>query len=379
MCFVFLLFCAIRSDALRTLQASFNDQRTEHQQTIKVKAVSDELLNDKKIMNSRSFLTTRCMHLQTFKPMTLLVALVFLGCWISSDQSNKRTNVHAFVQLSSSVTTNQHSQLRVRNLAFAKLKNIHENLDEYTASSMSSERRRYLFTSAVMTSLSTLLLQSEPSYADIEGVVTPSFLNDPEVSAKISTDSEDTLSDKEGVTLYTTKSGLKYIELREGTGPSPKYGNFVSISYKGYIKLPGGKSTNSKLQEYDSDPSYLIKHGNGRIIPGLDEGLHTMKVGGKRRIIIPPKLGYVGPGVLGPIPEGPIGRFKLNKLLDEMIEVRGGNVVFDVELRSVVEDEADQGYYEDQSLTPEQFNTLRTNLQQKAKAARTGFDLLDSI
>lgn len=316
-----------------------------------------------------------------------MVALVFLGCWISSDQSNTRNNVHAFVPLSSSVTTNQRSQLRDRNLAFVKLKNIHENLDEYTgntdaytvSSSISSERRRNLFTSAVMTTLSTLLVQSEPSYADIEGVVTPSFLNDPEVSAQISTDSDDTLSDKEGVTLYTTKSGLKYIELKEGTGPSPKYGNFVSISYKAYIKLPDGKSTNSKLQEYDSDPSYLIKHGNGRILPGLDEGLHTMKVGGKRRIIIPPKLGYVGPGVLGPIPEGPLGRFKLNKLLDEMIEVRGGNVVFDVELRSVVEDEADQGYYEDQSLTPEQFNTLRTNLQQKAKAARTGFDLLDSI
>ena len=235
--------------------------------------------------------------------------------------------------------------------------------------------RRNFVSSTIMATLSTVLLTTQhpqPSYADIEGVVTPSFLNN-------GNDLPDQTNSEEGVTLYTTKSGLKYIELREGNGPSPKYGNFVSISYKAYVKLPEGKSTNSKLQEYDSDSAYLIKHGNGRIIPGLDEGLHTMKVGGKRRIIIPPKLGYVGPGVLGPLPEGPYGRYRLNKLLDEMIEVRGGNVVFDVELRSVVEDEADQGYYDDLSLSPEEFNTLRMNLQKRGKEANTGFDLLDSV
>ena len=243
-----------------------------------------------------------------------------------------------------------------------------------------SQRRRKILTSAILSSpLTSLLLQPpQPSHADIEGVVTPSFLSDPNVSAKVSTN--DNESKEEGVKLYTTKSGLKYIELREGNGKSPKYGNFVTISYKAYVKLPdGSKASNTKLQEFDSDVSYLIKHGNGRIIPGLDEGLHTMKEGGQRRIIIPPKLGYVGPGVLGPVPEGPIGRYKLNKLLDEMVEVRGGNVVFDVELRTVREDEADQGYYGDESLTPEQFNTLRVNLQQKAKESRSGFNLLDNI
>ena len=115
-----------------------------------------------------------------------------------------------------------------------------------------------------------------------------------------------------------------------------------------------------------------MKHGNGRTIPGLDEGLHTMKLGEKRRIIIPPKLGYVGPGVLGPLPASPLGRYKLNKLLEQMIEAKAGNVVVDVELKNIMDDEADQGYYEDDSMTPAEFNQLRDNLTAKAKENRDG-------
>mmetsp|Transcript_2061 Transcript_2061/g.2806 ORF Transcript_2061/g.2806 Transcript_2061/m.2806 type:complete len:326 (+) Transcript_2061:386-1363(+) len=255
------------------------------------------------------------------------------------------------------------------------------------SSNHDNERRQFLSsTLASFITTCTILNQPKPSYADIEGVVTPSFLKDPDVTA---TSTSTTNNNKEGVLLYTTKSGLRYIELKEGNGPSPKYGNLVSISYKAFIKLPESSklSKNSNLQEYDTDNAYLIKHGNGRIIPGLDEGLHTMKVGGKRRIIIPPKLGYVGPGVLGPLPESPYGRYKLNNLLDEMIAVRGGNVVFDVELKSVIVDEADQGYYEDDSISPEDFNTLRLNMQQNNKSQRdendggsgSGFDFFNEV
>jgi hypothetical protein len=52
-----------------------------------------------------------------------------------------------------------------------------------------------------------------------------------------------------------------------------------------------------------------------------------------------------------------------------MVAVRGGNVIFDVQLQSAMDDEADQGYYEDASLTPEQFDALRMNLQKKASDA----------
>merc|ERR1711862_208803 len=159
--------------------------------------------------------------------------------------------------------------------------------------------------------------------------------------------------------IYTTNSGLRFIEVKEGTGVMPNYGDLVTFSYKAFIKV-AGKDTKAEL--YDQDNAYLTKHGNGRLIPGLDEGLHTLKVGGKRRLIIPPKLGYIASG-LGPLPSGFIARGKLNSLLEKMIERQGGQVIMDIEMSGVVEDEADPGYYYDKALTPEQFNTLRNNIQ----------------
>jgi FKBP-type peptidyl-prolyl cis-trans isomerase len=174
-----------------------------------------------------------------------------------------------------------------------------------------------------------------------------------------------------GLKVYQTPSGLKYIDLQEGrsdgdgasSSGTPRYGQLLSISYQAYVTLPG-----KEPQRYDSVPSYVLKHGNGRLIAGLDEGLHTMHIGSKRRLLIPPKLGYVNPG-LGPIPELPWRRDKLNSLLDEMIEKRGGTIVIEVTLLGAMDDEADQGYYEDDSLTPEQFETLKQNLQRKGAEA----------
>lgn len=217
--------------------------------------------------------------------------------------------------------------------------------------SQPNSRRDFLSSSIV----STLTIPTIAN-ADIEGVATPSFSADPAKK-----------TEEEGVKLYKTGTGLKFIIMQEAPemAPSPRYGQLVTISYTNYISLP-----NKKLEKVDNDKNYLIKHGNGRIIPGLDEGLHTMKVGEKRRIIIPPKLGYIGPGVLGPLPASPLGRYQLNKLLEQMIDVKAGNVVVDVELKNIMNDEADQGYYEDDSLTPEEFNTLRDNLSEKARDAR---------
>lgn len=176
-----------------------------------------------------------------------------------------------------------------------------------------------------------------------------------------------------GVRLFTTKSGLKYIDLKEGDGIQPKYGNFCTIAFKASIKLPTNsknpEKSKSEPQEYYRDNAFLTKHGNGRIIPGLDEGLHTMKVGGTRRLIIPAKLGYIRSG-LGPIPDSPIARYKLSSLLDQMIELKGGNLVFDVTLKSVIPDEADQGYYEDFSLDMDDYNRLRENIQKAGREAR---------
>jgi len=221
----------------------------------------------------------------------------------------------------------------------------------------------YRSAAVAIAATSTILTNPSTSNAnDIEGVVSiPQSTSAPTFTNK--------MEGGKSVTVFKTKSGLQYIDIVEGQGASPKYGNFISIAYKGFVKLPDAKGKTFDLDEFDEEKQYLIKHGNGRNIPGLDEGLHTMKVGGKRRIIIPPKLGYVTFG-LGPLPEGPYGRWKLNRLIDRMVELKGGNLIFDVEMKSILEDEADQGYYDDESLSPEDFATLRQNIEGQQRQAR---------
>ncbi|KAL7514830.1 hypothetical protein ACHAXN_012358 [Cyclotella atomus] len=249
--------------------------------------------------------------------------------------------------------------IRATTTNLAAAHRVNESESAVDASTIPRRRALQKAVSLVTTAAASSLIEPLPAIADIEGVVTVPQSSTAESSAQS--------VDGKSVTVFKTKSGLQYIDLVEGSGPSPRYGNFVSISYKGYVKLPDIKGKSSQFDQFDADPAYLVKHGNGRTVPGLDEGIHTMKVGGKRRIIIPPKLGYVTSG-LGPVPPGPYGRWKLNRLLDKMIEVKGGNVIFDVEMRSVIEDEADQGYYDDDSLSPDDFNTLRNNLESSRAA-----------
>lgn len=174
----------------------------------------------------------------------------------------------------------------------------------------------------------------------------------------------------EGISVYQLPSGLKYLDLVKGTGPSPAYGQLLSVKYKAFIKLPASsKDPNPSPVQFDDDSGYLIKHGNGRMVPGLDEGLHGMKVGGRRRILVPPKLGYKFG--LGPVPEMPWDRWRLNSMLDRMEELKGGTIIFEVTLLSVMDDEADQGYYEDLALTEDEFETVKKNLRQQTADANT--------
>jgi len=89
----------------------------------------------------------------------------------------------------------------------------------------------------------------------------------------------------------TTASGLKYIDGVVGTGESPTSGQNVTVHYTG--TLENGTKFDSSV---DKGQPYTFKIGTGVVIKGWDEGLMTMKVGGKRRLIIPPKLGYGAAG-----------------------------------------------------------------------------------
>jgi hypothetical protein len=186
----------------------------------------------------------------------------------------------------------------------------------------------------------------------------------------------------DGAMIIKTDSGLKFLDLESGgtaagysSDDTPQYGQLCVISYTAYMKLPAGKNTDK--QRFDSTKGFVMKHGNGKMIAGLDEGLHSMKRGGLRRIIIPPKLGFVTSG-LGPLPEYPWQRFKLNSLLDEMIAQRGGTLIYDVRLERFFDDEADQGYYQDLDITPEEREQLELRLVKRKEAGATS-DALDAV
>jgi FKBP-type peptidyl-prolyl cis-trans isomerase FkpA len=88
-----------------------------------------------------------------------------------------------------------------------------------------------------------------------------------------------------------TPSGLKYVDLVVGAGEAPKPGQMVTVHYTGWLEN-GTKFDSS--QETGRPLSFQI--GVGRVIKGWDEGVMTMRVGGKRKLIIPPHLGYADRG-----------------------------------------------------------------------------------
>ena len=100
-----------------------------------------------------------------------------------------------------------------------------------------------------------------------------------------------------GGAMQTTPSGLQYQDLTVGNGASPQPGQTVSVHYTGW--LDDGKKFDSSL---DCGRPFEFPIGQGRVIKGWDEGVATMKVGGKRRLVIPPELGYGAQGAGGVIP-----------------------------------------------------------------------------
>ncbi|BAY07351.1 FKBP-type peptidylprolyl isomerase [Calothrix sp. NIES-2098] len=103
-----------------------------------------------------------------------------------------------------------------------------------------------------------------------------------------------TMSDANAV---TTPSGLKYVEIKEGTGATPQTGQKVVVHYTGTLE-DGTKFDSSR----DRNRPFDFTLGVGQVIKGWDEGLSTMKVGGRRQLIIPPELGYGARGAGGVIP-----------------------------------------------------------------------------
>ena len=88
-----------------------------------------------------------------------------------------------------------------------------------------------------------------------------------------------------------TPTGLKYIDKKIGKGPMPQKGQTIVVNYTGM--LLNGKTFDSNVDPlFGHIEPFKTKIGVGQVIPGWDEGMISMKVGGKRRLIIPPDLGY---------------------------------------------------------------------------------------
>jgi FKBP-type peptidyl-prolyl cis-trans isomerase FkpA len=95
----------------------------------------------------------------------------------------------------------------------------------------------------------------------------------------------------------TTASGLKYWDLKKGTGAAAKAGDSVKVHYTGW--LTDGKKFDSSL---DRNEPFVFKLGAGMVIKGWDEGVAGMKIGGQRQLRIPSELGYGAEGAGGDIP-----------------------------------------------------------------------------
>ena len=97
--------------------------------------------------------------------------------------------------------------------------------------------------------------------------------------------------------MQTTASGLQFEDLTPGTGAQPQAGQSVQVHYTGW--LTDGKKFDSSV---DRGTPFSFVLGQGMVIKGWDEGVATMQVGGKRKLVIPPELGYGPRGFPGAIP-----------------------------------------------------------------------------
>ena len=115
----------------------------------------------------------------------------------------------------------------------------------------------------------------------------------------------------------TTPSGLKITDNKVGTGAQPQTGQTCVMHYTGWLYENGAKGAKFD-SSVDRGQPFEFKIGVGQVIGGWDEGVATMKVGGKRTLIIPPELGYGARGAGGVIPPNATLIFDV-----ELVDVKG--------------------------------------------------------
>jgi FKBP-type peptidyl-prolyl cis-trans isomerase FkpA len=104
------------------------------------------------------------------------------------------------------------------------------------------------------------------------------------------------------MSLIMTASGLQYEDLTIGDGAEAAAGQFVSVHYTGWLQNDDGSPGEKFDSSVDRDEPFEFSLGAGQVIQGWDQGVQGMKVGGKRRLVIPSTLGYGARGAGGVIP-----------------------------------------------------------------------------
>ncbi|NOZ09191.1 MAG: FKBP-type peptidyl-prolyl cis-trans isomerase [FCB group bacterium] len=137
--------------------------------------------------------------------------------------------------------------------------------------------------------------------------------------------------------VVTTESGLQYIDLVVGSGESPQKGDNVVVDYTGWLE--DGTKFDSSV---DRGTPFTFPIGMGRVIPGWDEGVSSMKVGGKRKLIIPSELAYGERGAGNVIPPNSTLTFEVElheikaPFNDPDFDLPGEEIVTDSGLRMIV-------------------------------------------
>lgn len=101
--------------------------------------------------------------------------------------------------------------------------------------------------------------------------------------------------------FITTPSGLQYAEMHVGKGKTPQKGQICTLLYRGWL-YEGNRRGKLFDAAQDRKHPFSFPLGEGQVIAGWDEGVKTMKVGGKRVLILPPALGYGAAGAGADIP-----------------------------------------------------------------------------
>ena len=115
------------------------------------------------------------------------------------------------------------------------------------------------------------------------------------------------------MTMTKTPSGLQYEDTQVGTGASPTKGQTCVMHYTGWLWVAEAKGAKFD-SSLDRGRPFEFPIGTGRVIKGWDEGVATMKVGGKRKLLIPPQLAYGDRGAGGLIPPGATLLFEVELL-----------------------------------------------------------------